>query len=69
MNFMPEEIAAAVVKEQNADLSNINWLDKRAERMLSDKSFWHRITASGNPIINLKLEMEKWIKHRNYPIT
>jgi len=69
MKFMPEEIASAVVKEQNADISNISWLDKRAERMLSDKSFWNKITTNGNPIINLKLEMEKWIKHRNYQNT
>lgn len=62
MNFMPQEIAAAVTN----DKLEIEWLDKRAEKMLSDKHFWNKITSQGNPIINLKNEMQIWINRKKF---
>lgn len=62
MNFMPQEIAAAVTN----DKLEIEWLDKRAEKMLSDKRFWNKITSQGNPIINLKNEMQIWINRKKF---
>lgn len=62
---MPRHIAIVVILEQNANDKLLDYLDNKAEKMLLDVHFWHKITESGNPITNLKIEMIKWINNKN----